>query len=106
MLPDTWRIGEFNAEFTTRPGAWYTYATFRLTEEATVYTLARNMGTRVAIIERFYGKTRNPEQFEELIRMRNGVRQTGTILDVLDNRWKPDCQTGKQSVERPSGSPA
>jgi len=86
MLPDTWRIGEFNAEFTTRPGARYTYATFRLTEEVTVYTLARNMGTRVAIIERFYGKIRNPEQFEELIRMRNVVRQTGTILDVLDNR--------------------
>lgn len=64
----------------------HTYATFRLTEGVTVYTLARNMGTSVAMIERFYGQTRNPEQFEELTRMRNGIRQTGTILGVLDNR--------------------
>jgi integrase len=64
----------------------HTYATFRLTEGVTVYTLARNMGTSVAMIERFYGQTRNPDQFAELTRMRNRTREVGTILDVLDNR--------------------
>ena len=64
----------------------HTYATFRLTEGVTVYTLARNMGTSVAMIERFYGQTRTPDQAEELTRMRSRGGQTGTILDVLDNR--------------------
>ena len=61
----------------------HTYATFRLEEGVGVYTLARNMGTSVAMIERFYGQTRTPDQAAELTKMRGGKRQSGTILDVL-----------------------
>jgi integrase len=64
----------------------HTYATFRLTEGVTVYTLARNMGTSVSMVERFYGQTRTPDQAAELTRMRNRSGQTGTILEVLDSR--------------------
>ena len=63
----------------------HTYATFRLEEGVSVYTLARNMGTSVAMIERFYGQTRTPDQAAELTKMRDGKRQSGTILDVLKN---------------------
>ena len=63
----------------------HTYATFRLEEGVSVYTLARNMGTSVAMIERFYGQTRTPDQATELTKMRDGKRQSGTILDVLKN---------------------
>ena len=63
----------------------HTYATFRLEEGVSVYTLARNMGTSVAMIERFYGQTRTPDQVAELTKMRDGKRQSGTILDVLKN---------------------
>ena len=52
----------------------HTYATMRLTEGVSVYTLARNMGTSVAMIERFYGQTRTPDQATELNKKyRNGV---------------------------------
>ena len=61
----------------------HTYATFRLEEGVGVYTLARNMGTSVAMIERFYGQTRTPDQAAELTKMRGGKRQSGTILDLL-----------------------
>ena len=62
----------------------HTYATFRLEEGVGVYTLARNMGTSVTMIERFYGQTRTPDQAVELTKMRSRKRQSGTILDVLE----------------------
>ncbi|MFP6733135.1 MAG: site-specific integrase [Rhodospirillales bacterium] len=62
----------------------HTYATFRLEEGVGVYTLARNMGTSVTMIERFYGQTRTPDQAVELTKMRSRKRQFGTILDVLE----------------------
>ena len=62
----------------------HTYATFRLEEGTNIYTLARNMGTSVNMIERFYGQTRTPDQFAELTKMRSGNNQTGNILDMLD----------------------
>jgi len=62
----------------------HTYATMRLTEGVSVYALARNMGTSVAMIERFYGQTRTPEQATELTKMRND-RTSGNILDLLNN---------------------
>ena len=61
----------------------HTYATFRLEEGVSVYALARNMGTSVAMVERFYGQTRTPDQAAELTKMRDGKRQSDTILDVL-----------------------
>jgi integrase len=45
----------------------HTYATFRL-EEVSVYFVAKNMGTSVAMIERFYGQTRTKEQAEALVK--------------------------------------
>ena len=39
----------------------HSYATFRL-EEVSVYFLAKNMGTSVEMIERFYGQTKTKEQ--------------------------------------------
>lgn len=56
----------------------------RLTEGVSVYALARNMGTSVAMIERFYGQTRTPEQATELTKMRND-RISGNILVLLNN---------------------
>jgi integrase len=62
----------------------HTYATFRLEEGTNIYTLARNMGTSVNMIERFYGQTRTPDQFAELTKMRSGINHAGNILDMLD----------------------
>lgn len=62
----------------------HTYATFRLEEGTNIYTLARNMGTSVDMIERFYGQTRTPDQFAELTKMRDGRARSGSVLDVLD----------------------
>ena len=45
----------------------HSYATFRL-EEVSVYFLAKNMGTSVGMIERFYGQTRTKEQAEALVK--------------------------------------
>ena len=45
----------------------HTYATFRL-EEVSVYFVAKNMGTSVAMIERFYGQTRTKEQAQALVK--------------------------------------
>ena len=63
----------------------HTYATMRLTEGVSVYTLARNMGTSVAMIERFYGQTRTPDQATELNKMREKMPDTGNILEMFDN---------------------
>jgi integrase len=62
----------------------HTYATFRLEEGTDVYTLARNMGTGVSMIMRFYGQTRTPDQVAELTKMRDGKTGGGSVLDVLD----------------------
>lgn len=72
----------------------HSYATFRLEEGVSVYTLARNMGTSVAMIKRFYGQTRTPDQEAELTKMRGGERQTGTILDVLGRRKNLEISLG------------
>jgi len=61
----------------------HTYATFRLEEGVGVYTLARNMGTSVSMIERFYAQTGTPDQAAELTKIRDGKRQSVIILDVL-----------------------
>jgi integrase len=62
----------------------HTYAIFRLEEGTNIYTLARNMGTSVNMIERFYGQTRTPDQFAELTKMRSGKTQGWSVLDILD----------------------
>ena len=53
----------------------HTYATFRL-EEVSVYFVAKNMGTSVAMIERFYGQTRTKEQAQALVK--NAPRPSAT----------------------------
>ena len=62
----------------------HTYATFRLGENVSVYALARNMGTSVRMIERFYGQNRTPDQADELTKMRNFNRTAKPILQMLD----------------------
>jgi integrase len=44
----------------------HTYATFRLQNGVQVYTLAKNMGTSVAMIEQYYGHTTNLTSAAEL----------------------------------------
>jgi len=44
----------------------HTYATFRLHEGVHQFTLARNMGTSVAMLEQFYGHTSNVTSADEL----------------------------------------
>lgn len=63
----------------------HTYATMRLTEGVSVYTLARNMGTSVSMVERFYGQTRTPDQATELNKMREKMPVDGNILEMFDN---------------------
>ena len=53
----------------------HTYATFKL-DEVSVYFAAKNMGTSVAMIERFCGQTRTREQAEALVK--NAPRPAGT----------------------------
>ena len=62
----------------------HTYATMRLTEGVSVYALARNMGTSVAMIELFYGQTRTPDQAAELTKMRDKPKPVGNVLEALD----------------------
>jgi integrase len=44
----------------------HTYATFRLHEGVNHYALAKNMGTSVAMLERYYGHTSNVTSADEL----------------------------------------
>ena len=53
----------------------HTYATFRL-EEVSVYFVAKNMGTSVAMIERFHRQTRTKEQAQALVK--NAARPSAT----------------------------
>ena len=47
----------------------HTYATFRLAHGVDVYKLAKNMGTSVEMIEKFYGHTTNQGNAAELTRL-------------------------------------
>ena len=60
------------------------YATMRLTEGASVYPLARNMGISVAMIKRFYRQTRTPDQATELTKIRDDSKSVGNRLEALD----------------------
>ena len=62
----------------------HTYATMRLTEGVSICAIARNMGTSVAMIERFYGQTRTPDQAAELTKMRDNLNPVGSVLEALD----------------------
>jgi integrase len=53
----------------------HTYATFRLHEGVNVYTLARNMGTSVKMLESFYGHTSNRAMASELTKTREKQRK-------------------------------
>jgi hypothetical protein len=61
-----------------------TYATMRLTEGASVYPLARNMGIFVAMFKRFYSQTRTLDQAAELTKMRDDSKSIGNKLEALD----------------------
>ena len=54
----------------------HTYATFRLHEGVNHYTLARNMGTSVKMLEAFYGHTSNRAMASELTKTRAKRRKT------------------------------
>lgn len=62
---------EFSAEGDRRTlySLRHTYATFRLSHGVDVYKLAKNMGTSVEMIERFYGHTTNSGNATELTRV-------------------------------------
>ena len=64
----------------------HTYCVRRLEEGTDIYTLARNMGCGIAVIERFYGQTRTPDQVAELTKMRNRNTRGANILEVLDRQ--------------------
>ena len=53
----------------------HTYATFRLHEGVNAYTLARNMGTSVKMLESFYGHTSNRAMASELTKSRGKQRK-------------------------------
>ena len=53
----------------------HTYATFRLHEGVNHFTLARNMGTSVKMLESFYGHTSNRAMASELTKMRSMKRK-------------------------------
>jgi integrase len=53
----------------------HTYATFRLHEGVNPYTLAKNMGTSVKMLESFYGHTSNRAMATELTKTRSRGRK-------------------------------
>lgn len=63
----------------------HTYATFCLQHGVQVYTLAKNMGTSVAMIEQFYGHTTNIQSADELTkRVRRQASGAVSSLSWLD----------------------
>ena len=60
----------------------HTYATFRLHEGVHQFTLARNMGTSVAMLEQFYGHTSNVTSAGELTRTTKRRRNSGKVSDL------------------------
>ena len=60
----------------------HTYATFRLHEGVHQFTLARNMGTSVAMLEQFYGHTSNVTSAGELTRTTKRRRTTAKVSDL------------------------
>ncbi|HEX7850404.1 MAG TPA: tyrosine-type recombinase/integrase [Sphingomonas sp.] len=62
----------------------HTYATFRLHNGVSVYTLARNMGTSVAMIEQHYGHTSNVASADELTKHSGRRQNKATTLNWLD----------------------
>jgi integrase len=59
----------------------HTYATFRLQNDVNSYTLARNMGTSVAMLEQHYGHTTNIASADELTKL-SGRRATGVASSL------------------------
>lgn len=59
-------------------------ATMRLTEGVSIYALARKMGASVAMIERFYGQTKTPDQAAKLTKMRDNLNPVGSVLEAFD----------------------
>ena len=60
----------------------HTYTTFRLYEGVDHYALAKNMGTSVEMIEKFYGHTSNLRQVGELTKSSNRAK-VESIFDFL-----------------------
>lgn len=60
----------------------HTYATFRLHEGVHQFTLARNMGTSVAMLEQFYGHTSNITSAGELTKTTKKRRTAGKASDL------------------------
>lgn len=63
----------------------HTYATFRLHEGVNHYALARNMGTSVAMLERYYGHTSNVTAAEELTKRKERLRTTPKRTGMSSN---------------------
>jgi integrase len=69
----------------------HTYATSRLEAGVNHYVLAQNMGTSVAMLERYYGHTTNVGMVEELTkpkikRVANALKDGGSALGWLGSR--------------------
>jgi integrase len=63
----------------------HTYATFCLQNGVQVYTLAKNMGTSVAMIEQYYGHTTNIQSANELTkRVRKQASGAASSLSWLE----------------------
>ena len=60
----------------------HTYATFRLHEGVHQFTLARNMGTSVAMLEQYYGHTSNVTSAAELTKASKKRRQSEKAPDL------------------------
>lgn len=61
----------------------HTYATFRLHEGVNHYALAKNMGTSVAMLERYYGHTSNVTAADELTKRK---QRSGQSLAKSENK--------------------
>ena len=64
----------------------HTYATFRLQNGVHQFTLAKNMGTSVAMLEQYYGHTSNITSADELTkRVRKTTAGTKSTLSWLED---------------------
>ena len=88
----------------------HTYATFRLHEGVNAYTLARNMGTSVKMLEAFYGHTSNRAMASELTKTRANRESSSHPAPACDpgrpSAWRRSWPSRTARSHRAPGEPA
>ena len=56
------------------------------------------MGTRVAMIEWFYGQTQTPKKAKKITNFPGDKREIGTLLDVV-GKWGDGCGFNNLCIE-------